>query len=134
MAKFGRVSEARLDTCHDDLVKLFQVVVEFFDCSILEGYRSEEKQNLYYKQGKSKLKWPDGKHGRLPSQAVDAVPYPVNWDESDIVRFYYFGGFVKGVAAAMGVSIRWGGDWDNDTQTADERFKDLVHFELQEVL
>ena len=29
-----------------------------------------------------------------------------------------------------GVEIRWGGDWDSDTQVKDNKFDDLVHFEL----
>jgi len=31
----------------------------------------------------------------------------------------------------MGLKIRWGGDWDMDTQTKDNKFDDLVHFELR---
>jgi len=31
----------------------------------------------------------------------------------------------------MGMKIRWGGDWDMDTQTKDNKFDDLVHFELK---
>jgi len=26
--------------------------------------------------------------------------------------------------------LRWGGDWDRDTQVDDNNFDDLVHFEL----
>ena len=29
----------------------------------------------------------------------------------------------------MGIKIRWGGDWDSDTQVNDNKFDDLVHFE-----
>jgi peptidoglycan L-alanyl-D-glutamate endopeptidase CwlK len=36
-----------------------------------------------------------------------------------------------GVASQMGLKIRWGGDWDMDTQTKDNKFDDLVHFELR---
>ena len=35
-----------------------------------------------------------------------------------------------GVADMLGVSIRWGGDWDKDYDEKDERFRDLPHFEL----
>ena len=34
-----------------------------------------------------------------------------------------------GVAAAEGIKIRWGGDWDRDNDLADQSFNDLVHFE-----
>ena len=64
--------------------------------------------------------WPNGKHNKKPSLAVDVVPYPVDW--SDIERFIRFGWFVKGLAIGLGIKIRWGGDW--------KRFKDYPHFEL----
>lgn len=35
-----------------------------------------------------------------------------------------------GVATMMGVKIRWGGDWDLDTDLKDNTFDDLPHFEL----
>ena len=47
-------------------------------------------------------------------------------------RFHYFSGYVLGIASQMGLNIRWGGDWDQDTQTKDNKFDDLVHFEIKE--
>jgi len=32
----------------------------------------------------------------------------------------------------MGVTLRWGGDWDRDTEVQDNSFDDLVHFEIVE--
>lgn len=32
----------------------------------------------------------------------------------------------------MGVTLRWGGDWDSDTEVNDNSFDDLVHFEIKE--
>ena len=129
MPKFGNTSKRRLDTCDEDHQELFQEVVKFFDCSILEGHRGEETQNKYFDEGKSQVKWPDGKHNSSPSTALDAAPYPIDWDDTD--RFYYFAGFVKGVAFNIGIPIRWGGDWDDDTDVKETKFKDLVHFELR---
>jgi len=129
MARFGRTSMSRLNTCDEDLVELFEKVVERFDCSVLEGHRGEKLQNKYFDEGKSKLKFPNGKHNDYPSNAVDVVPYPVDWEDTD--RMYYFAGFVKGIAHAMGIPIRWGGDWDDDTEVKDTGFKDLPHFELR---
>ena len=128
MPKFGNTSKRRLATCDEDLQELFQEVVKFFDCSILEGHRGEETQNKYFDEGKSQVKWPNGKHNSSPSTALDAAPYPIDWDDTD--RFYYFAGFVKGVAFNIGIPIRWGGDWDDDTDVKETKFKDLVHFEL----
>ena len=129
MPKFGRKSRTRLATCDKQLQELFNEVVKYFDCSVLVGFRGENKQNSAYKGGHSKVKWPNGKHNKKPSFAVDVAPYPVDWEDRE--RFIYFGGFVKGCAFRMGISLRWGGDWDNDTQLSDNNFDDLVHFELK---
>ena len=100
-----------------------------FDCTILEGHRGKERQDKAYADGKSKVKYPDGKHNQFPSVAVDVAPYPIDWSDRD--RFHYFGGFVLGVAKQMGMNIRWGGDWNQDTKTKDNKFDDLVHFEIK---
>ena len=130
MPKFGKRSQERLNTCDEDLIALFKEVVKYFDCSVLEGHRGEEKQNKYFNEGKSKLKYPKGRHNRKPSNAVDVVPYPVDWNDRE--QMTYFAGFVKGVAYKMGIPIRWGGDWNNNNDLKDNNFDDLPHFELRE--
>ena len=128
MPKFGRTSKKRLVTCKEDLQVLFNEVVKHFDCSVLVGYRGRNEQDTAYESGHSKVKWPNGKHNSNPSLAVDVAPYPIDWDDRE--RFIYFGGFVKGCAYQLGLPLRWGGDWDNDSQLSDNKFDDLVHFEL----
>ena len=130
MPKIGKRSQERLNTCDEDLIALFKEVVKYFDCSVLEGHRGEEKQNKYFNEGKSKLKYPKGRHNKKPSNAVDVVPYPVDWEDRE--RMTYFAGFVKGVAYKMGIPIRWGGDWNNNNDLKDNNFDDLPHFELRE--
>jgi len=66
----------------------------------------------------------------LPSLAVDVAPYPIDWNDRE--RFCYFAGYVKGIAKSLGTELRWGGDWDRDTQVKDNNFDDLPHFELVE--
>jgi len=66
----------------------------------------------------------------MPSLAVDAAPYPIDWNDRD--RWMRFSGFVLGVARAYGVTLRWGGDWDRDWDVADNRFNDWPHFEIVE--
>ena len=130
MPRFGKRSIGRLQTCDQKLQELFYEVVKHFDCSIIEGNRGEERQNKAFADGKSKVKYPNGKHNQNPSVAVDVAPYPIDWSDRD--RFHYFGGFVLGVAKEMGMNIRWGGDWNQDTETKDNKFDDLVHFEIKE--
>ena len=129
MPRFGKRSIGRLQTCDQKLQELFYEVVKHFDCSIIEGHRGEKRQNKAFADGKSKVKYPNGKHNQNPSIAVDVAPYPIDWSDRD--RFHYFGGFVLGVAKEMGMNIRWGGDWNQDTHTKDNKFDDLVHFEIK---
>jgi peptidoglycan L-alanyl-D-glutamate endopeptidase CwlK len=129
MPRFSSKSKRKLDTCHESLQQLFSEVVKSFDCTVIEGHRGEKKQNEAYRKGNSKLKYPNGKHNKTPSIAVDVIPYPIDWKDRD--RMHYFGGFVLGIAKKMGFKIRWGGDWDMDTHTKDNKFDDLVHFEMK---
>ena len=129
MPKFGKRSRERLSSCDEDLIALFNEVVKYFDCSVLEGHRGKELQNKYFKEGKSKLKYPDGRHNKKPSNAVDVVPYPIDWEDRE--RMTYFAGFVKGVAYQMGIAIRWGGDLNCNNDLKDNNFDDLPHFELR---
>jgi len=127
MPNFSARSDAHLQTCHDDLQKVFNVVIQFYDCTILEGHRGEFDQNKYFDEKKSRVQWPDGKHNKMPSEALDAMPYPIDWEDTD--RIYHFAGFVLGIASMMGIKLRYGGDWDGDLSFKDQKFNDLVHYE-----
>tara|TARA_R100000808_G_C2144217_1_gene152015 strand:- start:1919 stop:2314 length:396 start_codon:yes stop_codon:yes gene_type:complete len=128
MPKFGKSSKKRLDTAHPHLQKIFNEVVKVIDCSVLEGHRGKELQDKYFNEGKSKVKFPNGRHNKLPSLAVDVTPYPIDWNDRE--RQTLFAGYVLGVASQMGINIRWGGDWNKDFSVADNRFDDFPHFEL----
>ena len=128
MPNFSDKSLAKLATSDPRLQRVFQEVVRNFDCTILEGHRNRERQNQMVEEGKSQVRWPDGKHNTVPSMAVDVCPYPIVWDDRE--RQTLFAGFVLATAKAMGVNLRWGGDWDRDTEVRDNGFDDLVHFEL----
>jgi peptidoglycan L-alanyl-D-glutamate endopeptidase CwlK len=128
MPAFSERSKSNLKTAHPDLQRLFNEVVKYWDCAVIEGYRGPEEQHEAFINGKSKLDWPNGKHNKLPSLAVDVAPCSI--DFNDIHRIYCFAGFVLGIAKMMGIKIRWGGDWDSDTEVKDNKFNDLVHFEV----
>ena len=129
MPRFGSRSINRIKTCDQRLQELFYEVVKHFDCTIIEGHRGEERQNKAYNDGKSKVKYPNGKHNQFPSVAVDVAPYPIDWDDRE--RFTLFAGFVLGIAKSMGINLRWGGDWDQDWTVKDNKFDDFPHFELK---
>lgn len=134
MPKFSRRSTERLASSHPDLQTIFDVVVAHFDCSVLCGHRGEAEQNQMVADGRSKLSWPHSKHNSRPSMAVDVAPYPIDW--RDMKRWYLFGGYVLATARQLYGDgqiehlVRWGGDWDLDTDLSDQRFNDLPHFEL----
>ena len=130
MPNFSDKSLAKLATSDPRLQRVFHEVVRNFDCTILEGHRNRERQNQMVEEGKSQVRWPDGKHNTVPSMAVDVCPYPIVWDDRE--RQTLFAGYVLATAKAVGVNLRWGGDWDRDTEVRDNGFDDLVHFEVVE--
>jgi peptidoglycan L-alanyl-D-glutamate endopeptidase CwlK len=151
MAKFGKASEANLVLVHPDLIRLFREVIKHWDCTVTDGVRTIAEQKLNIKRGVSKTM--DSKHlprnekGELNEDgkawAVDVMPYPVDWDAIEkgiaavkrvdpgmqTLEAYGFVGFVQGMAAAMGIELRVGADWDNDRNFANHTFVDLPHFE-----
>ena len=134
MPKFGTRSTKNLEECHPDLQAVFQEVIKHFDCAVIEGYRGKEEQEEAFRTGRSKARFGQSKHNQIPSMAADVMPHPIDW--SDLNRMRYFAGYVVGIASYMkekGIidhSVRWGGDWDKDTEVKDNRFQDLPHFEL----
>ena len=128
--KFGNSSLKRLQTCHHDLQKLMHLTLERTeeDFTILQGVRTKEEQDKFYKEGKSKVKFPNSKHNIVPSMAVDIAPYPIDWN--DIARFHKLAKVVLNCAEELNLTVRWGGDWDMDGDTSDQTFNDLPHFEL----
>lgn len=132
MPKLGKRSRSRLKGVDSRLVNVLNEVCKYFDITVIEGLRSQERQNELVAQGKSKTKF--GKH--VQGKAVDIAPYPIDWKARD--DFHYLGGFVLGIASQMGINIRWGGDWSdsslsqNRRTTKDNNFDDLVHFEIKD--
>jgi peptidoglycan L-alanyl-D-glutamate endopeptidase CwlK len=132
MPAFSTFSLEQLRTLDERLQKVLVQVIGYYDFKVLEGFRGEQAQNAAYFRGASKLRWPFGKHNRNPSLAVDIAPYPIDWANSEAARqrFCYLAGHVMAEARHLGIKLRWGGDWDGDQDTRDEKFRDLGHFEL----
>ena len=141
MPAFSKKSRAMLEQVHPDLQLIMEEAIKIIDFSITEGARTIEKQQEYYKSGKSKTL--NSKHlpkycaqyGRNYSMAIDIVPYPVNYNDRE--RFCLLAGIVLGMAKLLrdkGIiksEIRWGGDWNMNNITKDESFSDLPHFEIK---
>lgn len=134
---FGPESEKCLGTCHQDIQLVFRKVMswQIMDFSVIEGHRPAERQQMLFREGRSKIDGVSkkGTHNYIPSDAGDAMPYPrvingVNvW--KDERRFTILAGLMYAAAAELGIRIRWGGDWDSDGNANDQSFHDLPHFE-----
>ena len=133
MPKFSAASLKQYNTLCEELQRVCDRVIQTFDFSIIEGFRNEQKQNLAYIKGFSKVKWPNGRHNKSPSDAMDLAPYPIDWsNDADAIReFCYLAGFVVGIASELGIKLRWGGDWNSDRDLQDEKgLRDWGHFEV----
>lgn len=136
MNHYSETSKERLKTCHRDLQTIFVNVLQDFDHTIVCGHRGEEDQNKAFAENKSKVQFPNSKHNRVPSWAVDAAPYiegKINWQRDELC---FFAGYVKSRADQLykiGVishRLRVGADFSGDNDVTDERFRDEPHFEL----
>ncbi len=133
MNLFGTKSLANLSTANSTLQGIAAEVLLIKDHSIIKGHRNQIDQDFAHKNGASKLKWPDGKHNKLPSNAIDVQTYPVPASESELRedQLYLLGLYV-GVAFALGTTLRTGADWDRDGEIADNGFDDFFHVETIE--
>lgn len=124
--KFSQRSENNLKGVHPDLVKVVRRALQLseIDFIVIEGMRTKERQAQLFKQGATKTL--NSRH--LTGHAVDIVPYPLDWNDTAA-----FGKLAKAMFAAakeLKVTIRWGGDWNRNGRSDDEKFYDGPHFEL----
>lgn len=141
--------EKLLDGVHPDLVRVVRRaadLVEGLDLVVLEGVRSLERQKQLAASGASKVV-ALGRHLRHPdgwAYAVDLGAWlPVvdadgdGKDDDGVSGLRWEWVFYPRIAAAMQqagqelqVPIRWGGDWNGNGRSDDERLLDGPHFEL----
>lgn len=146
MYKFGSKSLEQLITCHHDIQVILNELIKFYDFSVLEGIRTDERQYALFREGRSTL---DGvstksKHqdkGNGISYAVDIMPWKQSTNafsghEKDLRRFYHMMGMVKAIASRLleegeiTHKVRFGIDWDGDDTFRDQSFDDAPHFEI----
>jgi len=130
MPSFSNRSRIKLNEADPRLQKIMNEAIKIYDFTVLTAHRGKEEQNTAYENGYSKLRYPKSKHNKKPSLAVDIAPFPINY--KNIKSFYFLAGIIKAIAYQMNISITWGGDWDDDNDFTDNKFNDLVHFELDD--
>jgi peptidoglycan L-alanyl-D-glutamate endopeptidase CwlK len=130
---WGKRSLMRLGQCHPLLSLLMHRVIKRddlpFDLTILCGHRGQIEQEIAFKSGASKLRWPRSKHNAMPSLAVDVAPLiegKVSWDWD---HYNELAPLIKDEWGKMedeGLTARqalvWGGSWVS--------FKDGPHWQL----
>ena len=134
--KFGKNSLTKLFTADTELqVAMFAALTtEIMDFAIIEGYRDETTQNNYCAEDKSKVKYPNGKHNKIPSEAVDVVPFINGVPSWNKLHCCILAGVILACASKLNIAIRWGGNWDMDGEPiTDQEFQDLVHFEIVKI-
>lgn len=129
MYKFGAKSKARMSTCDERIQEILNEAIKLVDFTVLCGHRGESAQNELYEAGMTKVRYPNSRHNKTPSQAVDVAPWPIDWQDRE--RFSHLAGIIKGIAHEKGYRITWGGDWDGDGELKDNGFDDLPHFQIE---
>ena len=133
---YSQRSIDRLTSCHPDLQLLMVEALADPECpcdiSILEGHRSQERQDMLKEEGKSQLSWPHSRHNSYPSLAVDVAPYigGISWDWE---HYHPLAAHIKATWSRLvqeektsgNYSLSWGGDWTS--------FKDGPHWQLDRV-
>ncbi|AHG23456.1 hypothetical protein O197_40 [Edwardsiella phage eiAU-183] len=130
MFKLSSRSLSRLDGVHPDLVRVVKRAIELtpVDFTVIEGRRSVERQREMVATGKSQTM--NSRH--LTGHAVDCAPLvagAIPWN--DRAPFKSVSDAMFAAAKEQGVAIRWGGDWNQNGRSDDERFYDGPHFELR---
>ena len=145
MATYSKSSKDKLITAHIDLQLIFNEVIKIIDNTIVFGYRDPQIQFELFKKGRTLIEgvWVvtnkrevvtncDGikiksRHNSYPSEAVDAVPYPIDW--MDIDRMILLAECVLETASKLKEEgkithhIEWGGNWT--------KFKDYPHYQIK---
>ncbi len=144
MYRFGRRSSERLLTVCDDLQMIAHTAMELqiYDFTIVCGWRSKEAQMQAFLTGASRVRWPNSNHNNLDlngepnSNAFDFAPWcslpsgkhGIPWNDTH--AFAVLGGIFISAGASLGISIRYGGDWDMDGLTTDQKLMDWGHIEV----
>lgn len=122
--KLGSKSIERVNECNIILQIFTRAVVHeinttetkfFYDITVLCGHRGMLEQNTAYLNKKSKLRYPKSNHNTIPANAIDIVPYPVDWAawEKNPAPLIELGEIGKRVRDRLGLNkiVTWGGDW-----------------------
>lgn len=129
MYKFSQRSLDNLKNVDPKLISICNELIKRIDFTVIEGYRTTERQQELYKKGFSKIDGitKKGKHNYSPSLAIDIIPYekghnPFDGSKKSEAMFENLAKEFKQVAKELNIEVTWGGDWKG--------FRDLPHFQI----
>ncbi|WON77567.1 M15 family metallopeptidase [Serratia sp. UGAL515B_01] len=130
MFRFSKRSEENLKGVNPALVKVVRRAIELttVDFMVIEGLRTQERQRQLVRNGTSQTL--SSRH--LTGHAVDCAPLvkgSIPWNDKS--KFKAVSDAMFTAAKELGVKIRWGGDWNENGRSDDEKFYDGPHFELR---
>jgi len=137
MPTFSKRSLKNLEGVHPDLRRVLDRAILDFDFTVIEGVRSPERQRQLYAQGRTKpgkkVTWTLTSNHFLNKRtgyghAIDCVPHPLDW--SDSASFDRMAVAILRAAMLENVAVRWGSNWDRDSQPREKGETDSPHFEL----
>lgn len=129
-------------------------VLEWIDVGVTCGHRTEAEQNKAFKEGNSKVQYPNSRHNMFPSKAVDLVIYhqefgylwgtpeqftliaKVKHCTRELAETWFYMQYARvdtlmqTAARDVGVNLRWGGRWSHDNDLLDNEFIDIFHWEV----
>ena len=120
MKELTKLSKQRLITCIEPLQLLVEEINKQMHINVSVGHREQSEQDKAFKEGKSQLKYPQSKHNKIPSLAVDI--YPIANNQIAWEKFDELGVLIKETAKRLNIPITWGGDW---------KMRDKPHIELK---
>ena len=139
--KFSKASQKKLSECCAFIQEVAKVAlrISYLDFKINCAYRGKTAQNKAYDTKASKLKFPNSKHNKKPSQAIDIVicisDRSETWQKVHYCAMYgIFKAAESLVKAEFPIFEKYnligGANWDNDDIIiSDQTFQDLGHYE-----
>ena len=128
MYEFSQRSLDNLKNVDERLIRICNELIKRVDYTVIEGFRTPERQKELYDKGFSKIDGisKKGKHNYSPSLAIDIIPYkkghnPFDGSKESDIMFDNLAKEFKQVAKELGINITWGGDW---------KFIDKPHFQI----
>lgn len=97
-------SRRRYEQLDPRLQLIVDEALQEFNFGISCGFRNYADQEQAVREGKSDCHWPDSKHNRIPSMAMDCYPVPLDW--KDLERFKAMNAVFERIAANHNIPIK----------------------------